>query len=60
VCAGVSGCYQGRYVDNFVSLLNIDKIRLDDDAHDDVFAADDDGDGVAASVVGLVGRYWWY
>ena len=56
---GVSGCYQGRYVDNFVSLLNSNEIRLNVDARDDDVVADDDGNGVAASVVALVVCDWW-
>ena len=53
------GCYQGRYVDNFISLLKSNELRLDAYAHDDDVVVIDDGDGVAASVAALAGSNWW-
>ena len=59
MCEGVSGCYQGRYVDDFVSLPNTNDISRDADAHDDVDVDVADDDGVVVALVALVGSDWW-
>ena len=59
MCEGVSECYQGRYVDNFISLVNSNEVRLNVDAYDDDAGADDDRDGAIARVIALVVCDWW-